>query len=516
MSWRGLKGQKALVWNEARSNCSTWAQNISRDLNTSLENHKRNFIQYQNPPTPGNIEFHKSADKKTLEQWQLEGGTTQAGLPIRVLAGLALLEKNPNLTDAENLLKLACHKEPSAITPNIIERVSTIGKTLTPTANFSHWIENWNKDERARKISSQHLPNGGNQYINHQGELWWFRSHADGRTSSYISPVIFKQLITNIEERQNLATWASLQIQSDATIIGNSGHELANIATQQPQINISVGVTDVALLESSWQQARNSSIMMMSIASLTLLAGIAILAISDAKETKRVRVQNNFIASVTHELRAPIGSMRLMAEALESGKVTHQKIPDFHKLIAREGNRLSNLIENVLDLSKIEAGRPKYYQRTVNLAKLASSAGETLRMQAEEKNISIKLIGDNLDVSVDPLHMQRGLVNLIDNAVKFSPENNEVTVHWQQHSHNWEISVTDNGPGVPKGEETNIFKRFYRVGEEMNRETQGAGLGLNLVNHLVQAHGGSISVINTPGAKFTLTFPIIATTHKKT
>ena len=111
--------------------------------------------------------------------------------------------------------------------------------------------------------------------------------------------------------------------------------------------------------------------------------------------------------------------------------------------------------------------------------------------------------------------MQQALVNLIDNAVKFSPEEQEVTVQWQRQPHSWEISITDNGPGIPKGEESNIFKRFYRTGEEMTRETQGAGLGLNLVNHVVQAHGGTITVVNAPGAKFTLTFDTQSPPHKK-
>jgi len=507
MSWHGLRGQRALVWDDARSNCSVWAQNISLDFNANLEKYKSDFVQYQNPPTPGDIDFNGKADTETLEKWKRDGGTSKTGLPIRVLAGLALLEKNPNLSDAQNLLELSSIEEPSVISPNIIERVTEIGETLSPKADFTQWQDIWERDELARRLISEHLLNGGNQYLNHQGELWWFLSYTDGRKSSYISPSTFKQLIANTKNRQKLPNWAGIQIQSDTAMIGDSGHELAKTTTQQPRINISTGVTDVALLERNWQKNRNSSIMMITIASLALLSGIAVVAIGEAKEAKRTREQNNFIASVTHELRAPIGSMRLMAEALETGKVDTQKIPDFHRLIAREGSRLSNLIENVLDLSKIEAGQSTQHHRIINLADLASAATETLQMQAEEKNVSIKLTGEDMDVSVDPLHMQQVLVNLIDNAVKFSPQDGEVTVHWQQHQDKWNISVTDHGPGVPKGEETNIFKRFYRAGEEMNRETQGAGIGLNLVSHVVRAHQGSIAVTNTPGATFTLTFP---------
>lgn len=505
LGWKGQQGQRALVWQDAHADCQRWSQLAAQQLPTVRQAKQQTIKLYAYPPSPGIIEFSADAEKSTLKHWQDQGGTTTTGLPVRALAGLVLLQKNPKAEEATRLADLVRFNEPSAITPNILEAIGHLQKKHSWNLDLSDWKKRWHQDEMARELTRSKQLDG---WHDQQGQLWWGKQQQD-QTLSYATPESLQQNLNEIATKQlKLPAWAGLQLRFQNASLGDSGQQAVTTTIDTTtKFELSAGVIRPDLLEFRWNEARQWNFMIMALACSGLIAGIGVVGLGAAKEKKRHQQQNNFIASVTHELRAPVGSMRLMAEALESGKVNRTKVSEFHHLIAREAGRLSHLIENVLDLAQIEAGKSQHRLKPIELTDIVSQAAETFHMQANEKGISLQFSSQPLQVQIDPLSFQQALVNLIDNAIKFSPDQGRIAIDWGAKNLQWWISVTDAGPGIDAAEKEKIFERFYRSGDEMKRETQGAGIGLNLVQRIVAQHRGKISVSNVPGACFKLTFP---------
>ena len=229
-------------------------------------------------------------------------------------------------------------------------------------------------------------------------------------------------------------------------------------------------------------------------------------------------MKSNFVSSVSHELRAPIASVRLMAENLARGKIPEpERQNEYFRFIVQECRRLSSLIENVLDFSRIEQGRKQYEFEPTNLVALVETTVKLMEPYAAEKGVKLELGTCNLqpatcnvELNVDGRAIQQALVNLIDNAIKHSAKGQTVTLGIEAGSQSsFNLSVSDQGPGIPKAEQEKIFERFHRLGSELRRETQGIGIGLSIVKHIVEAHGGRVTVESEPGqgTRFTINLP---------
>jgi signal transduction histidine kinase len=224
-------------------------------------------------------------------------------------------------------------------------------------------------------------------------------------------------------------------------------------------------------------------------------------------------MKGNFVSSVSHELRAPIASVRLMAEELEQGAApSAEKVRQYLRFIGQECRRLSAVIENVLDFSRREQGREHFDFEATDMAALVGETVSLMRTYAAERGVRLATVTHGIPqpVVADGRALQRLLVNLIDNAQKHAPEGSEVTVGLEFSDPLVSLWVEDRGLGIPRHEQARIFERFYRVGSELQRQTQGVGLGLSIVKHLAEVHGGRVRVRSDvgQGSRFTVELPL--------
>jgi two-component system phosphate regulon sensor histidine kinase PhoR len=274
-----------------------------------------------------------------------------------------------------------------------------------------------------------------------------------------------------------------------------------------------VFLTDPALLYSRQSARARNFTLLLALSTLSAAFGLVWAHRSSRREARLNELKSNFISSVSHELRAPLASMRLLSEGLQSGRVGDRaKQREYFGFLVQECRRLSSLVENVLDFSRIERNQRTYKMEMANLREVAAAALKTISPIAEERGVNIRCEGETRDeviARVDALAMQQALVNLLDNAIKHSPPGENVSLGLSESRDEIRFTVADNGPGIPEPEQGKIFERFYRLGSELRRETEGVGIGLSIVKHIVDSHDGKIEVRSRPGegAVFLVIFP---------
>jgi signal transduction histidine kinase len=246
--------------------------------------------------------------------------------------------------------------------------------------------------------------------------------------------------------------------------------------------------------------------------SFLLAGGIFFTYRNVSKEMALARLKSDFVSNVSHELRTPLSLIRLYAETLELGRLTSpEKHQEYYCIIRKESERLTALINNILDFSRIEAGRKEYDFRETDMRELVCNTLESYRYQIEQHGfIFEEKIGDVPLLRVDREAMARSLVNLVNNALKYSQDRKYIGVNLYRENGSVKLEVIDHGIGIPPHEQHKIFEKFYRVGDPLVHNTKGSGLGLSLVQHIAKAHGGDIAVDSAPGAgsKFTITLPL--------
>ena len=246
--------------------------------------------------------------------------------------------------------------------------------------------------------------------------------------------------------------------------------------------------------------------------SLVLAGGIALTYRNVTKEMALARLKSDFVSNVSHELRTPLSLIRLYAETLEMGRLTSpEKYQEYYCIIRKESERLTALINNILDFSRIEAGRKEYDFRETDMSELVHNTLDSYRYQLEQSGFQFEeKIDDVPPMRVDREAMARSLLNLVNNALKYSQDRKFIGVNLYRDNGSVKLEVVDQGIGIPQQEQQKIFEKFYRVGDPLVHNTKGSGLGLSLVRHIVTAHGGEVAVDSAPGqgSKFTIVLPV--------
>jgi two-component system phosphate regulon sensor histidine kinase PhoR len=239
----------------------------------------------------------------------------------------------------------------------------------------------------------------------------------------------------------------------------------------------------------------------------------ALLVLHDITRLRRLeQVRKDFVANVSHELKTPLASIQAAAETLRLGAIedaSHRG--EFVEGIEKDARRMARLVSDLLDLSSIESGRRPPEIEPVSLAGVAREAAEALATLAGPKGVSVEV---RLPEGLPPVRADKGqlrqvLANLLDNAVKFNRQGGKVLVSARAGAGAVVVSVSDTGLGIPQDSLTRVFERFYRVDKARSRDLGGTGLGLAIVKHIVEAHGGTVSVESEPGrgSEFRFTWP---------
>lgn len=489
---------------------------------------------------------------------------SETGIPVAPLAAycwlqLAKQEATDQVVAAASMLASNAFNQPSILSPVFLREAAaayspppgTFGFEESPPGLLANWAIA--EDARAWHEYWHTTPRPGvSTWTRYAGKDWLVIPVAvRGRSETMnlqaqVGYLLFPELLVRAPVQEHLGSpqfrlpqFAGLQVRlNDRELMAATGEKLAETAvdvditpygtqfakyeTGKASLHfmVSVYLTNPGTLYAMQRQRAWWFGGLIAIACFVSLLGFAMSWSAFWRQIALSEQKSNFVSSVSHELRAPIASVRLMAENLEHGKISEPvKQREYFRFIVQECRRLSSLVENVLDFSRIEQNRKQYDFEPTNVTALVQATVKLMELYAAEKEVRLVLEPTSPDQPaadiewwLDGHALQQALVNLIDNAIKHSPRGEVVTVGMKVENGaaaKLNLFVADHGPGIPRAEHGKIFERFYRRGSELRRETPGVGIGLSIVKHIVAAHGGTVLVASETGngSRFTIQIP---------
>jgi signal transduction histidine kinase len=246
---------------------------------------------------------------------------------------------------------------------------------------------------------------------------------------------------------------------------------------------------------------------------VVIVAGIVATYRLVRRETEMAQLRSDFVANVSHDLKTPLSVIRMFGETLEMGRVRDEPSRhEYYRVITRESERLSRLIDNVLDFSRIEGGRRTYDRVPTAVEPLVRDTLDAFAYPLAQQGfkVDVDIAPDLPEVPMDADAVGQALANLVDNAIKYSGERRLLGVQARVVDGQLAVTVRDEGIGIPAAEQERIFDKFYRVGRSETQGRRGSGVGLALVRHVAEAHGGRVTVESRPGegSRFTLWIPL--------
>lgn len=270
-------------------------------------------------------------------------------------------------------------------------------------------------------------------------------------------------------------------------------------------------------LDKRVQTSRTIYLVLLIVFYLALILGTLLVGRALLQEARLSKLKTDFVSALSHDLRTPLTSIRIFVETLAMGRATPEESQECLKLLTRETERLSTMIERVLDWSRIESGRKIYRLRAVPPAELIDAALTAFRTHQraaghpfDESLLEVRLGRALPEVMADPEAISGVLLNLLENALKYSGGDQKISVQIETLSSKVvRFSVSDTGKGIPKSDLKRIFEQFYRADDLLSRRTEGSGLGLAIAKRIIESHKGKISVTSEPdkGSTFHFTLP---------
>ena len=241
---------------------------------------------------------------------------------------------------------------------------------------------------------------------------------------------------------------------------------------------------------------------------------VAVLIFDDTEARRLDAVRRDFVANISHELKTPIGGISILAEAISEGSDDPELVKNFSERMKIEATRLSHLVQEIIDLSRIQDQNTMQNSEVVSLKKVIEEAIYQSKVRAEKRQVEINFVcEEDIDFFGDRKQLVMAISNLVENAINYSPERTTVNVLLKKNEEIAEITISDQGVGISEEDIDRIFERFYRVDSARSRDTGGTGLGLSIVKHVISNHGGDIQVWSVPGtgSTFTVLLPLTKT-----
>jgi signal transduction histidine kinase len=330
---------------------------------------------------------------------------------------------------------------------------------------------------------------------------------------SFDAKSLFESLRVEAEQRSDLEPLLGLDILGPSMATRPTSLSHVTLAPQLPFATISARPDNLEALDTLKRTTRNRRRVVVSIALLSVIFGVLLASRILGREMESANMKADFAANVSHELRSPITQIRLKGEALQLGLTTDEEdLRRHYDAIVHESERLSRLVDNVLDFAAIERGAKRYQMRQEDLRLLVATTGEAMRapLAARGLVLDLDIPEDFPQVEVDREAVKQVLINLLSNAAKYGAEGKWVGLRMRLALDSVDISVIDRGIGISKSDQARIFEEFYRSADANVRRNKGTGIGLSIVRYIINAHGGSLSVDSEPGqgATFTVTLPL--------
>ncbi|MBW7991452.1 MAG: hypothetical protein FVQ84_15770 [Planctomycetes bacterium] len=309
------------------------------------------------------------------------------------------------------------------------------------------------------------------------------------------------------------STAYSETILANARFTTGAGVDGESLGPNFPELKLAYTTDGEASLLSDWGPQRTFYMIALLLVLCVTLFGAYILWRDVGRELKMAEMRSQFIASVSHELKTPLTAIRIFAESLLLGRPEDpQAKSEYLDTIVNESHRLTRLLNNVLDFSKIEKGNRTYRKEPACLSEIVRAAVQAIQYPFKQQGFHLSVhVEDNLPhIQVDRDAIEQAIQNLLSNAMKYSGESRQIDLRVHKRDGQAVIEVTDQGIGIETAQQKHIFEKFYRVPSEENKRIGGTGLGLALVFHIVQAHGGCIEVesIIGKGSTFSIHLPL--------
>jgi signal transduction histidine kinase len=370
-------------------------------------------------------------------------------------------------------------------------RISDVEQALALQRNLSSMLTQWKTSENA--------------WLPHGDPLWLVgQSTMPGNAGPGV--IVVRAGAVTAAGPEPTAEGAAL---SGAHLVSGSD-EGEWLGARFPGMKVSVPPVESSRAQLYLQRAFYVSVLTI-VLSMTMFGGYLLWRDVD-REMRIAALRSQFVSSVSHELKTPLTAIRMFAETLQLDRVDARTRVEYLDTIVNETERLTRLLNNVLDFSKIEEGRKAYRREATSLAAVVRIAARAMAYPLEQHGFDLRVdVDDSLPpVDVDADALEQAILNLLTNAMKYSGNGRAIELRLEREASHAVISVRDEGIGIPLADQARIFEKFYRISTPENQRIPGTGLGLTLVEHIVKAHDGSIRVDSAPGrgSVFSILLPL--------